>query len=79
MAACARGDHPAGIDCWTRYLPLSPDPVYRPDAFYHRGECYRHLGRLDEARADYQAAVAMDIDTHFFQLARRRLSELELS
>jgi tetratricopeptide (TPR) repeat protein len=79
MAACARGDHAVGIDYWTRYLALDPYPVYRPDAYYHRGECYRQLGRLDEARGDYQAAVTMDIATHFSQLALRRLGELALS
>jgi tetratricopeptide (TPR) repeat protein len=79
MAACARGDHAAGIDCWTRYLTLSPDPVYRPDALYHRGESYRQLGRFDDARNDYQAAVAMGLDTHFSRLAGRRLGELALS
>jgi tetratricopeptide (TPR) repeat protein len=79
MAACARGDPSAGIDCWTRYLSLGPDPVYRPDAYYHRGECHRQLGRLDEARSDYQAAVAMDIGTHFSHLALRRLGELALA
>jgi tetratricopeptide (TPR) repeat protein len=78
MAACARGDHPAGIDCWTRFLALGPHPVRQPNAYYHRGECHRHLGRLDEARNDYQAAVAMDIDSHFSRLARRRLGELSL-
>jgi tetratricopeptide (TPR) repeat protein len=77
-AAAVRGDHSAGIAYWTRYLALCPHPVHRPDALYHRGECQRHLGQLDEARADYQAAVALDIDTHFFRLARRRLGELAL-
>jgi tetratricopeptide (TPR) repeat protein len=79
MAACARGDHAAGIDCWTRYLGLGPYPVYQPDALYHRGECHRHLGHLHEARSDYQAAVALDIGTHFSHLALRRLGELALS
>jgi tetratricopeptide (TPR) repeat protein len=79
MAACARGDHAAGIDCWTRYLALRSHPVYQPTAYYHRGECQRHLGRLDDARADYEAAVAMNIDSHFARLARRRLGELALS
>jgi tetratricopeptide (TPR) repeat protein len=79
MAACARGDYPAGTDCWTRYLALRPHPVYRPDALYHRGECHRHLGRIDEARADYQAAVNMDIASHFSRLALQRLGELALS
>jgi tetratricopeptide (TPR) repeat protein len=78
MAACARDDHPAGIDCWTRYLARSAHPVYQPTAYYHRGECHRHLGRLDDARADYEAAVSMDIDSHFSRLARRRLGELTL-
>jgi tetratricopeptide (TPR) repeat protein len=79
MAACARGDHEAGIDCWTRYLALCPDPVYQPTARYQRGECHRQLGRLSEARDEYEAAVAMNFDTHFTGLARRRLADLRLS
>jgi tetratricopeptide (TPR) repeat protein len=78
MAAHARGDHHAGISCLTRYLALSPDPVYRPTAHYYRGECHAHLGHLTEARADYHAAVALDLDTHHTKLARRRLGELSL-
>ena len=78
MAACTRGDHHAGIACWTRYLALSPDPVYQPTAYYHRGECHRQLAQLSEAINDYQAAVALNLDTHFSQLARRRLGELTL-
>jgi tetratricopeptide (TPR) repeat protein len=78
MAACTRGDYHAGITCWTRYLALSPDPVYRPTAHYRRGECHRHLGQLTEARNDYDAAVAMNLDTHHTKLARRRLMELAI-
>lgn len=79
MAACTRGDHHAGIECWTRYLELSPDPIYQPSAHYHRGECYRQLEQLTEARDDYQAAVATDFDTHYARLARRRLSGFTLA
>jgi tetratricopeptide (TPR) repeat protein len=78
MAACARGDHAAGIDCWTRFLALGPSPVRQPNALYHRGECHRLLGDLGAARNDYQAAVAMNIDSHFSRLARQRLGELAL-
>jgi tetratricopeptide (TPR) repeat protein len=76
MAANERGDYHAGIDCWTRYLTLSPDPVYHPTAHYHRGECRRQLGRLAEARDDYQTAVALNLDTHYSRLARRQLGEI---
>ena len=76
MAACARGDHEIGETCWTRYLELSPDPVYRPTALYLRGECYRHRGERPSAEADYRAAVAMNIDSHYAGLARRRLGEM---
>jgi tetratricopeptide (TPR) repeat protein len=76
MAATARGDYQAGIDCWTRYLALSPDPVNQPNAYYQRGECHRNLGQLAEARNDYQSADAMRLDTYYSGLARRRLTDL---
>ena len=79
MAACARGDHEQGEDYWSRYLDLSPDPVYRPTALYFRGECLRHLGDAADAEADFREAIAMDIDTHYARLARSRLRELSLS
>ncbi len=78
MAACTRGDHDAGVNYWSCYLELSPHPVYQPTAFYYRGECLSQLGRLAEARDNYQAAVAMNIDTHDARLARRRLAEVGL-
>jgi tetratricopeptide (TPR) repeat protein len=78
MAACIREDHDAGIDYWTRYLDLRPNPVYLPTAHYQRGECHRNLGRLTEARDDYRAAVAMNLDTLHARLARRRLGEVAL-
>jgi tetratricopeptide (TPR) repeat protein len=74
MAANSRNDNHAGIDCWTRYLALRPDPVYQPTAYYHRGECHRLLGQLAEAKNDYAAAVAMQLETHYTGLARWRLS-----
>jgi tetratricopeptide (TPR) repeat protein len=76
MAAAARSDYQAGIDCWTRYLALSPDPVNRPTANYQRGECHHKLGQLAEAREDYRSAAAMNLDTHYSALARRRLADL---
>jgi hypothetical protein len=39
----------------------------------------RPIGHLHEARSDYQAAVALDIGTHFSHLTLRRLGELALS
>jgi tetratricopeptide (TPR) repeat protein len=79
MAACTRGDHEQGESCWSRYLELSPDPVHRPTALYFRGECRRHQGNPATALADFRQAIAMDIDSHYAQLARRRLGELSLS
>jgi tetratricopeptide (TPR) repeat protein len=79
MAACARGDHEAGDDCWTRYLGLHPDPVYQPTALYFRGECRRLQGKTSDAKADFRAAVAMHFNTHYTGLARRRLGEMPLS
>ena len=76
MAACARGDHEKGEECWSRYLELSPDPVYRPTALYFRGECRRYLGDAADAESDFREAIAMDIDTHYARFARRRLGEL---
>jgi tetratricopeptide (TPR) repeat protein len=78
MAACKRGDHEEGEHCWSRYLELSPDPVYRPTAYYFRGECRRERGNASDAKADFRAAVALDIDTHYARLARRRLVEMPL-
>jgi tetratricopeptide (TPR) repeat protein len=77
-AACLRGDHEEGVAYWTRYLALNPDPVYHPTALYLRGECHRQLGRLNDARADYRAAVATNLDTHHARLARRQLGEVAL-
>lgn len=76
MAACVRGDHAAGIECWNRYCTLNPDPVYQPTAYYYRGECHREIGQLSEAEANYRAAVNMNLETHHSKLAKNRLREL---
>jgi tetratricopeptide (TPR) repeat protein len=76
MAAWRRGDYSTGIDCWTRYLTLKPDPVYHPTAYYHRGECFFNLGQTSEARQDYKSAVSLNIDSHDAKQARQRLEEL---
>ncbi len=76
MAACTRGDHEAGERCFSRYLELSPDPVHHPTALYFRGECRRQRGDAAGALADFRAAVAMNIDSHYAQLARRGLDEM---
>jgi tetratricopeptide (TPR) repeat protein len=76
MAAWTRGDFDKGEDCWSRYLELGPDPVYRPTALYFRGECRRHRGDESAARADFHQAVSMDMDTLYSRLARRQLGEM---
>lgn len=76
MAAWTRGDSEVGESCWNRYLGLKPDPVNRPTALYFRGECRLHQGNTTDARADFHDAVAMDIDTHYARLARRRFGEV---
>jgi tetratricopeptide (TPR) repeat protein len=78
MAACTRHDHAKGEAYWSHYLALSPDPVYRPTALYFRGECRWQMGDTTSARDDYRAAVAMEIDTHYSRLARRRLGQISL-
>jgi tetratricopeptide (TPR) repeat protein len=79
MAACARGDHEAGEKCFSRYLELSPDPVHQPTALYFRGECRRRRGDTSGALADFRAAVAMNIDSHYARLARRGVEEMSAS
>ncbi len=74
LAAGLRGDFAVGVDFWTRYLALGPDPVWQPTALYFRAECRRQLGQHALARDDYQAAVAMSLDTYHSRLARQRLS-----
>jgi tetratricopeptide (TPR) repeat protein len=76
MAACTRGDHEAGEKCFSRYLELSPDPVHQPTALYFRGECRRQRGDTAGALADFRAAVAMNIDSHYARLASRGLGEM---
>lgn len=78
MAACRRGDDQAGIDCWTRYLSLSPDPIYNTTAHFYRGECFLNRRQMAEANSDYRAAVAMGFDNHTTKLAQRRLSGFSL-
>ncbi len=75
MAACKRGDYENGENCWDQYLELFPDPVHQPTALYFRGECRLHLGEKSAAIADFRAAVAMNIDTHYAGLARKRLAD----
>jgi tetratricopeptide (TPR) repeat protein len=77
LAAGVRGDHAEGIDCWTRYLALGPDPVYQPTALYFRAESHRQLGQQVSARQDYRAAVDLQLDTYHARLAQRRLGETE--
>jgi tetratricopeptide (TPR) repeat protein len=79
MAAWTRSDYKEAIDCWTRYLDLAPHPVYRPTALYVRGECCRGLGDEPGATANFRAAAAEGLDTHFSRLARRRLVESPLA
>lgn len=79
MAAWTRGDHETGEELWSRYLDLRPDPVYRPTALYFRGECRRLQGNTPGAKADFREAVAMEIDTHYARLARRRLGHMSFS
>jgi tetratricopeptide (TPR) repeat protein len=78
MAAGIRGDYEQGEDCWNRYLELHPDPVYQPTALCHRGECRFQQGDTSNAKADFRTAVAMNIDSHYAGLARRRLREMPL-
>ncbi|MCS6862770.1 MAG: tetratricopeptide repeat protein [Abditibacteriales bacterium] len=64
---------------WERYLALQPDPVVEPIGWYHLGECRRHVGDRETAKAKFQQAVNLGIDTHHTRLAQQRLEELTSS
>ncbi len=62
---------------WERYLSLKPDPAFEPIGLYYLGECHRHLGDMETAKAKFQQAVRLGIDTHHTWLAQERLKELK--
>ena len=45
------------LDCFSRAIGL--DSLHAPNYLYERARFYRHLGRFDEALADYNACVAL--------------------
>jgi TolA-binding protein len=61
---------------WERYLSLKPDPAFEPIGLYYLGECHRHLGDVETAKAKFQQAVNTGLDTHHTRLARSRLEEI---
>jgi len=61
---------------WERYLSLKPDPAFEPIGLYYLGECHRHLGDVETAKAKFQQAVNTGLDTHHTRLARSRVEEI---
>ncbi|MEP6754013.1 MAG: tetratricopeptide repeat protein [Chthonomonadales bacterium] len=60
-----------------RYVALGPDPVDIPKYRYLKAECLKMLGRTEDARIEYQAAVDCGIETYYSAQAKLRLSELQ--
>jgi tetratricopeptide (TPR) repeat protein len=52
-----QNQHEKAIDCYTRALQLFPDDIH---TLTNRGECYLHLGRLEESAHDLKKAIQLD-------------------
>ena len=55
------------------YLELDPNPLFRPYAYYHLGECRRGLGDLAGGIAYDKKAASSGIDNCWTRLAAERL------
>lgn len=69
-AATRQRDEREAIRLYTEAIEKKPD---WPDAYYNRGLCYRKLGRVQEARTDFQQALQLDPE---FGIARYSLAKL---
>lgn len=78
-AAFALEDFATALDYWNRYLEAGPDLVWRPRGLFHQGECLRRLGNMEGARAVFEAADALGLDTYDAQRARQALHALILT
>lgn len=56
MPLCRRAPHPAALEDYDRALELNPDDA---KAYNNRGITNQNLGRMNEAREDFQKALAM--------------------
>jgi len=70
----------AGIGQWDAALPdltrvIELDPRHAP-ALYHRGLAYEQKKDLTRAKADYTAAIKMDVTGEVASAARQRLASL---
>lgn len=75
MAAYIRGDYEDGVKHLGQFLALKPPPIYELKGYYRRGECYRLMGMVNEARRDYRAAIELGIDSHAARLAKQQYRE----
>lgn len=57
-------------------MVLAPD---NPDVYWGLAECYRHLGRLSDARANYEMVVAYDPDSKHGKDAKKALKDPDLA
>ena len=51
------------VDAANRWMATEPPPADRAQALLWRGTCYRHIGNLDLALADFRAALVLTPDS----------------
>lgn len=69
------GDYEHSLKLLQLYFDLNPDPVMQPQAWYLRGENYRCSGDAVAAKAAYEQAVGLRLNTYYSRLAQERLAE----
>lgn len=68
------GDYTHSLELLQHYFDLKPDPVMQPQAWYFKGENQRALGDGIAAKAAYEQAVSLGLNTYYSRLAQERLS-----
>jgi tetratricopeptide (TPR) repeat protein len=66
----------AALSRFESALVLDPD---NPDVYWGLAESERHLGKMAEARANYQKVVEYDPDSHLGKDAKKALKEPEIA
>ncbi len=69
-AAALQRDDQEALRLYTEAIKKKPDWA---DAYFNRGLCYRKLGQLDQAQADFQQALQLDPE---FGMAQYSLAKL---
>jgi tetratricopeptide (TPR) repeat protein len=70
------GDLPRACEHWEAYFQTYPDPVFRPWALYHYGDCLDTMDKVPQAVLVWQQALDLNLPTLHSQLCRRRLHEM---